>query len=456
MRSLTLKLTLAFMFVSIAGVALIAIVVRQQTQREFDRFVLDRYQMDLLEDLSTYYSQNDSWQEFSAIVIRTPSRRPGGTPGLYPAPITLTDINGHVVFGGHQYEAGQQVPEDELDKAVPVEVDGQTVGWVLFGGFGDQTLQLPESPEARFLDSINKAILFGAIGAVVIALLLGVFLARTISRPVREVTSATQIVAGGDLGYQVPVRTKDEIGELAASFNLMSADLAQATEQRRQMTADIAHDLRTPLSVILGYMEALSTGKLQPTPETFDIMYAKGRHLQHLIDDLRVLALADAGELELTRRPVEARALLEHAALAYQVKAQERDIHLAVEAQEDLPFLDADPDRINQVLSNLVSNAFRHTPDGGEITLSAEKAESNVVLRIRDSGAGIKAEDLPYIFDRFYRGDRSRQQSDDRQSGLGLAIARSIVEAHGGTISVDSKPGEGATFTITLPEAIAQ
>ena len=453
MRSLTLKLTLAFLFVSIVGVALIAIVVGQQTQREFDQFVLDRYQVDLLDDLSAYYGQNDSWQNFDAIVMRTPGRRPGMGSSVFPAPVTLTDVDGRVIFGGRRYEAGQQVSQEELDRAISVEVDEETVGWVLFTGFGDQGFQLPESPESRFLAGINRAILLGAVGAVIVALLLGIFLARTISRPIREVTAATKIVAGGDLGYQVPVRTKDEIGELAASFNQMSADLAQATEQRRQMTADIAHDLRTPLSVILGYMEALSTGKLQPTPETFDVMYAKGQHLQHLIDDLRILALADAGELTLTRRPVEARALLEHTALAYQVLAQEKRLKISVESQDDLPLIDVDPERISQVLNNLVSNALRHTPDGGQIVLSANSAQAAVVLKIRDNGAGINAEDLPHIFDRFYRGDKARQQSGE--SGLGLAIAKSIVEAHGGAISVASKTGQGTVFSISLPAANA-
>jgi two-component system sensor histidine kinase BaeS len=284
--------------------------------------------------------------------------------------------------------------------------------------------------------------------AMLVALLVGVLLARTISRPVREVTAATQVVAEGDLGYQVPVRTKDELGELAIAFNKMSADLAFSNEQRRQMTADIAHELRSPLSVILGYMEALSAGKLEPNAETFGIMYTKGQHLQHLIDELRTLALADAGELTLTRRPVGPQMLLEHTALAHMVQAQEKDITLLVEAGDALPDIQVDAERLGQVLGNLVNNAIRHTPQGGRITLSAGVTGEAVQLRVVDTGPGIDPADLPHIFDRFYRSDKSRQQNGE--SGLGLAIAKSIVEAHGGNITVESTRGSGATFIITL------
>jgi two-component system sensor histidine kinase BaeS len=456
MRSLTLKLTLAFLFVSVVGVVLVALFVRQQTQREFDQFVLDRYQIDLLEELATYYEQYGTWDEFSAIVIRTPNRGGRGSETI-PAPVVLTDMNGLVVYGGFHHEPGHSLTDRDLDKAVPVEVDDEKVGWVLFTDPISQFQELPESPESQFLKSVNRAILFGALAALLIALLIGVVLARTISRPVREVTAATQIVAGGDLGYQVPVRTKDELGELASSFNQMSTDLAVANRQRRQMTADIAHDLRTPLSVILGYMESLSTGKLEATPETFEIMYDKGMHIQHLIDDLRILALADAGELSLVVRPVDPEALLEHTALAHMIQAQEKGIDLRVESTGDLPEIEVDPERLTQVLSNLISNALRYTPTGGEIVLTAESDDELTRLRVRDSGSGIAAEDIPHIFDRFYRSDTSRSQENAMgESGLGLAIAKSIVTAHGGEIEVSSTVGVGTTFTIILPQAGAE
>jgi signal transduction histidine kinase len=274
-------------------------------------------------------------------------------------------------------------------------------------------------------------------------------LARTISRPVRELTAATQLVAQGELGHQVPVRGQDELGGLATSFNQMSSDLAQASASRRQMTADIAHELRTPLSVILGYAEGLREGKLQADEETFSVIHQETQHLNHLVDDLRTLALADAGELTLTCRPVAPRDLLARTATAYAPQAQRQDVALQMNVEEGLPSVEVDPDRFAQVLGNLVSNALRYTPAGGEITLMAGLGSQSVVLRVKDNGAGIDPGVLPYIFERFYKGDKSRHE--DGESGLGLAIVKSIVEAHGGEILVESEPGQGAVFTIKIP-----
>ena len=452
MRSLSLKLTLAFLFVSIVGIVLAGLFVRQRTQREFDKFVLDRYQVDLIDDLANFYEQNGSWREFSAILIRAPGRF-GRGGRAFPAPITLSDEQGKVVFGGTVHKNGDVLSKREIDNAVPVQVNNDTVGLVLFTDSSSEIVALPETPESRFLESVNQAVLSGALSALLIALLIGIFLARTISRPVREVTEATRVVASGELGVQVPVRTKDELGELADSFNKMSIDLDLANKQRRQMTADIAHDLRTPLSVILGYMESLATEKLEATPETLEIMYAKGLHVQHLIDDLRILALADAGELTLKVRPADPEALLEHTALAHMIQAREKSIEIRVEAADDLPEIEIDPDRMAQVLGNLVSNSLRYTPAGGEIILSAEAADRSVFLRVADNGSGIHPDDTAHIFDRFYRSDKARRQEGSQvESGLGLAIAKSIVSAHAGDIEVSSTVGEGTTFTISLPQ----
>jgi signal transduction histidine kinase len=380
---------------------------------------------------------------------------------IFPAPVTLLDADDVVVYGGRRYQRGQQLAQ-RGNQGVPIEVDGTTVGWLLFESYGEPIAPLPESPESDFLDRVNHAILLGALGATVVALLLGVFLARTISRPVRELTAATQLVAKGELGYQVPVRTQDELGELAASFNRMSADLSQSTELRRQMTADIAHELRTPLSVIMGYTEALSDGKLEGAPDTFDILHEEAQHLSRLIDDLRTLSLADAGELSLTCRPVSPQMLLQRAASAYAAQAQRQEVSLQVEAEGNLPEVEVDPDRMAQVLGNLVSNALRYTPAGGQILLSAECRPEcidgqpyTLCLKVHDTGAGIASDNLPHIFDRFYRGDVARHQGEG-ESGLGLAIAKSIIEVHGGVISAESTLGAGTTFTIQLPARSSQ
>jgi len=452
MRSLALKLTLAFLAVSILGAVLVALLVNWQTQRQFDRLVYDLYQGDLVNlssQLAAYYQREGSWAGIEAVVIRDQSSWHNHPGRNYVLPVTLVDADRQVVYGGLQHKPGDQLSRRTANRGVPIETDGETVGWVLLDSFGGRRGLLPNSPEANFLTQVNRATILSASGAAAIALLLGVLLARTISRPMSELRAATQLVARGKLGHQVPVRSQDEIGQLATSFNKMSADLAHSNELRQQLTADIAHDLRTPLSVIHGYTEALDEGKLQGSQSIYRTMHVQVQHLTRLVEDLRTLSLADAGQLPLMRQPVDAQALLEHTALLYMDQAARQGVALRVEADSGLRALEIDADRMAQVLGNLLSNALRYTQAGGKILLSAEETDHAIALRVADTGAGITPEDLPHIFDRFYRADQSR--SDSGESGLGLAIAKSIVEAHGGTVGVESQPGTGTTFTITLP-----
>ena len=279
------------------------------------------------------------------------------------------------------------------------------------------------------------------------ALILGVLLARTLTKPVREIMDATRALAQGDLEQQVRVHSADELGELAVSFNQMSIDLAQANQARRQMTADIAHDLRNPLTVIGGYLESLSDGKLKPTRERFEIIQGEVRNLQNLVEDLRILSLADAGELELNKQLISPKLLFERTVYAYQHQAEGKNILLRIDAESDVSEIEVDVDRMGQVLGNLVSNALRYTPEKGEICLTAEQTRDSVILKVRDTGSGISPELLPHIFDRSFHGDETRSGNE---SGLGLAIAKSIVELHQGSIHAKSQ-GNGSEFFIELP-----
>ena len=441
MRSLALKLTLAFLFVSLIGAVLAAYIIQQRTQSEFDRFLFDLDQSNLVNFLGEYYETEGNWKQVGEVIEGLP-----GPTGMQHNPamrmqFSLLNQNGRVVYGSIG-RMGAKVKN--YQEGVPIEADGQVVGLLIANQM--PRFQPPASPENTFLKNVNQSILLSALISVIIALFLGAILARTLTRPLRELTKATKIVAGGDLGYQVEVRSRDEIGELATSFNDMSADLAKSNQARRQMTADIAHDLRTPLSVILGYTEALSDSKLEGSAHIYSVMHQEAGHLQHLIDDLRTLSLADAGELPLNIQEVSPLALLERSAAAFKPQADHGDISLRVDAEANLPLIHVDPERMAQVLGNLVNNALRYTPAGGQVQLTASSGQGCVYLHVKDNGAGIAAEDLPHVFNRFYRGSKSRLHNGE--AGLGLSIAKSLIETQGGTIIVESETGTGSTFTM--------
>lgn len=447
MRSLTWKLTLAFLLVGITGALLVALLTGIRTRSEFDRFLSTRDRSVLLTALGDYYAKNGSWEGVNAALATQPPLE------LYRRSTILIDANGMVVYGNREYSAGKQVNLPALNNPTVLRVNNQIAGYVLFsGGGGPEYLpgERPLPPENAFLLRIGWIAAGSAGVAAVIALLLGTLLARNLTRPIRELTAATRAMAAGKLGQRVAVHSRDEIGELGLSFNQMSADLARASQLRKQMTADLAHDLRTPLSILRGYTEGLKDGRLQGTAAMYDVMHGEVQHLQRLVEDLRILSLADSGELPLNRRAVDPMALLERTGLAYFVQAEQHGITLVVEPPtQPLPSILVDTDRMTQVLNNLVSNALHYTPHG-QIILSATTNGQHVQLSVADTGVGISPEDLPYVFDRFYRADKSRQRSDTNASGLGLAIAKAIVEAHQGTITALSTQGQGTTFTIDL------
>jgi signal transduction histidine kinase len=453
LRSLAFKLSLAFLLVGLTGAILVAVIVRYRTQREFTDLVLSQNLEYLVAELTDFYAETGSWVGVEQI-LRTNSGPGFGNrlpeQGREPRQFlfVIADDDGVVVAGGGQRFLGRELDRSVLRRGTALSVNGDTVGWLLFAPELDRWE--PGTPEGIFLSNVNQAIWISALVATGIALALGGLLAFGLTRSLREMTAATRDLAQGKLGRQVKVRSQDEVGELAKAFNQMSRDLANSTELRRQMTANIAHDLRSPLSVIMGYTEALSDGKLQPDQEMFSVVHTEAQHLSRLIEDLKLLSLADARELRLVHQTILPERLLQRSADAYHVQADKRGITIRVQAEEALPEIRVDIERMMQVLGNLMSNALRYTPSGGVITLAAARHDGGVELQVADTGVGIDADDLPYIFERSYRGDKARTQ-EQGESGLGLAVAKSLVEAQGGVIKVDSRPGEGSVFKIQLP-----
>jgi two-component system sensor histidine kinase BaeS len=446
LRSITLKLLLAFLTVSLVSTALVVVFARYNTVREFQQFTQSNNRSSALDALQDYYATQGSWEGIANAHFYWPvPRGMMGRGGPQSDPITVADTSGSVLLPGPGHASGDLLSEADLRRAAPIQVNGETVGYMLVSaqGFG------PNPQETAFLAGVTRWLLLGALGTFVVALLLAGLLSRTLTQPIRELTRATHAIADGDLSVQVPVRSHDELGELAGSFNRMSAELARSLELRRQMTADIAHELRTPLSLILGHAEAVHDGVLPPSPENFEIIRDEASRLENMVEDLRTLSLADAGELTFTAERVDAGNLLHEVATMYRYRAQGQGISLEEQLQPGLPAISADPGRLTQVLTNVLDNAFRHTPAGGKIALSASASGGEVELSISDDGPGVAGEDLARLFDRFYRADPSRQR--DGGSGLGLAIARSIVEMHGGQISASGAPGRGLTITIHLP-----
>lgn len=296
---------------------------------------------------------------------------------------------------------------------------------------------------------------FGGCGLVFgLALLAGLLARRTfrdIATPLADVMTAADAVAEGDLSVRVGEDKHGEFGQLARSFNRMVERLERSDRQRRNLTADVAHELRTPLHIIQGNLEGVLDGVYEPTTAHVEATLEETRQLSRLVEDLRTLSLAETGQLPLVKEPVDVAELLADVCTSFSGQAEAAGLDLRVEAEGELPSIVGDVGRLDQVLGNLVANAVRHTPGGGTITLKAEPQKGGVRIIVRDTGEGIPAEDLPHIFDRFWKGDRSRTRAGGAGSGLGLAIARQLVQAHGGTICVESEVGQGTTFTIELP-----
>lgn len=449
MRSITTKLILAFLVSSLLSTLLVILFTRWRNTEEFRLFLLDQNRPSIVTTLSGYYQKNGSWTGITNLDF-TPQPPPEPKTQFNRGPFTLVDTTGHVVLAGEGYQVGDTASPSDIASGVAIQADGKNVGTLLI----NRNAYRVTTQGSNFLNRINFQILLSGLIAMILALILAIIFSQNITKPIRELTTATQVVSEGKLAHEVPVRSRDEIGQLAASFNQMSSDLARSINARRQMTADVAHELRTPISVILGHAEAVHDKVLPPSMETFEIIREEAERLEHLVDDLRVLSMADAGELKLSLRAYSIQKLLHDAQKTYSHQARQKKISIQTKIASEMPEIEIDPERMKEVFSNIIENALRYTPQNGHITLSAELAGDSVQMRVQDTGPGVASDELDRIFERFYRTEASRAR-DKGGSGLGFAIAKSIVERHNGRIWAESESGKGLTIVIELPTKLS-
>ncbi|HLH73585.1 MAG TPA: ATP-binding protein [Chloroflexota bacterium] len=472
-RSLTAKILVAFAAVVLIGIGGVAILANASTTAEFESFLSagqPAFNQRLANLAGTTYQETGSWNAVSqalAALGRLDRRR---VLVVNPAGVIVVDTAGTLV--------GRPATSLPLEGGIPVQVKGEIVGTLYpvplalpgrnlpdrerpspffgvprpFGGSPDVILSRAES---AFLARVDQSLLIAAVVATVLALLVGGFLARRIIHPLRRLTEGARRIAEGHFDERIPVTGEDEVGQLAHAFNQMAESLQRTELARRQLVADVAHELRTPLTVIGGTVQAMRDGILAVDDQNLAAIDEEVVALTRLVSDLRDLSLGDVGQLPLQRGPVDLKRLIETVAASFATQASARGLSLSVEGTASLPILNGDEARLRQCIANLLTNALRHTPAGGQITIRARAQTDLVEIQVVDTGEGIAPEHLPRVFERFYRADPSRARRSGG-TGLGLAIVQQIVRAHDGEIFATSKGlGHGATFTIRLPVAVS-
>ena len=308
------------------------------------------------------------------------------------------------------------------------------------------------SATTGFLQSVWWQFLLVGAAAAAVSLVVARLTARGMTQPLREIAGAARRKETGDYSVRVETRSRDEVGRLAAAFNRMSGELQTLEQSRRDLVANVSHELKTPIAAIRAHLENLLDGVERPDPTTLSVMLGQVERLGRLVDQLLLLSRLESGEVPLRPEPLALRPLVDDLLAEVAVAWPGRRIDLQNEVPRDLPTVRADRERVHQVLFNLVDNAVRFTPDGGSVTVRAVAERGSLQVSVADTGWGIAPEHLPRLFERFYRVDHARGR-EEGGTGIGLAIARSAVEAHGGTISATSEPGRGTVFRFDLPIA---
>jgi signal transduction histidine kinase len=468
LRSLRIRLLLMFMFVVIVTLATVAFIQQEATTSAFRDYTNNVKQIypvrkdvvPIIDNiLATYQSGNLQGlkAQMAEVAMENTVR------------VILVDSNKRIVFDSNEFTPktvnnasnAPYASGTSITQLSPALLSASSLPTILLStNVASPRLASPPLPSDTtsktlsqdFLNTITHSFWLVIVLAWLLALLLTLALSNHILKPVRELTRIANRMEKGDLSQRIRIRTKDEMGMLAHAFNTMADSLARSEQLRRNLVSDVAHELRTPLTNVRGYLEALKDGVIDPTGEMIASLYEESLLLSRLVVDLQELSLAEAGQLHLVRRPLALEEVIVKAVSSLQLQATNKQLALRVEMSPCLPRVEADAERVGQVLRNLVSNAITHTPPGGEITIRARAINGEVLVSVDDTGEGIDEQHLPYIFERFYRTDASRSRATGG-TGLGLAIVKQVVEAHGGQVEAESAPGRGSSFTFSLPVA---
>ncbi len=462
MRSLKSRLSMSILMIVLLTIAIISVLANYFINRQFTNYI-SRQQELKTEVITTsigqqYTSMNGEWNLDYIHAIGMSSLYEGYILKIFNQENkVLWDAQAHdmnlcnQIMGEISQRMRIQYPQldgDFTSVTYPLQQDGTTIGSVSISYFGPFFLN---ENDFTFLRSLN-VILF-SVGAVslLISFLVGTMLARRISSPVLKTVEAAKQISDGNYGVRIQEKSDTkELELLVGSINHLATSLETLEKLRKQLTEDVAHELRTPITILQSYLEAMADGLWEPDKERLQSCYDEVERIGRLVGDLESLAKLEVGILKLDRQPLELYPLVEQVTASFALEIQSKN--LQVEIQGAHPALMADEGRLKQVVINLLSNAIKYSPEGCSIVFELFETRSSAGFSIRDNGIGIAEEELPYIFERFYRADKSRNRMTGG-TGIGLTIVKSIVEAHGGRVFVRSKLGEGSIFNVTLPKA---
>ena len=448
-RSFALRLAAAFAGVGIAAASLTAILVNVAFGSRFTSY-LDAQQQtreqQIVAILADSYSRSGGWEATDLRSLTPLAFMDGGT-------LRLLDASERTVWApsadqllGQMAEMHRQMMGDGAlgpERRLPISADGRVVGTAI--------VRLPVTgllpQDVSFRAAVNRLLLFGGLAAGLMALLLGIVLARRATSPARELARAARGFASGDRGRRVTYDAHDEFGEMARAFNAMGDAVEEEDRLRRDFAAEVAHEVRTPLTILRSQIEAIQDGVVEPSAEMVASLHEETLRLTRLMGDLETLASAEAAGFSLSPQHTALRPLLDESVRSLEPRFLEQDVTLRWELDEAAA--DVDPNRMRQVVSNLLSNALKFTPSGGSVEVTLHSIDRQAVINVSDTGPGISSEDLPHVFDRFFRGQGVRASG----SGIGLTVVRELVEAHGGSVEACSEPGGGTTLTVRLPAA---